>query len=348
MRLNFRLMVAVGLPGSVLLFACVFASVSAQTQLPAATAPIVLKVGIVQSLSSSLLTIANEEGYFSEQGLAVELVMLKTGNDAVPLLLTGQIDVASPAFSAGLFNAIAGGGHIKAVFPLSNYTVQDCATAGVVARRSDVQAGRFATPAAWKAARLTILPIGPQSMAGFVIEQALQKGQLTLQDVTLVPADLAAQAEALAAGQTDLVYTAEPWITRALVNPELSLLMPLEPVVPNLSFSLIVFGPKLLNDPIIGERFAVSYLKAVRQYAAGKTPRNIKWVAAHTKLDAELVTQICWPLIPPDGILNLDWITQYQAWLQKQGLVDRQLSLAELVDTRFAAAANEILRPAQP
>ncbi len=310
---------------------------------PAATTALPLKVGILPFLSNSILVIADEEGYFTEQGLAVEFIPLKSDNDALPLLLNGDIDVATPAFSAGLFNTIAGGGTMKVVIPVSNYTVQDCAAFGMVARRSDIDAGRFATPADWRGARMTIPPAGPQSMAGFVMEQTLQQGGLTLADVELVPVDLPVQAEALASGQTDLLYMVEPWITRATSNPDLALLMPLEPVVANLTVSAVVFGAKPLADPALGERFAVAYLNAVRQYAEGKTPRNIELVAKHTKLEPALVEQICWPMIPPDGVINFDWITKYQAWLQAQDLLDKSLSADELVDTRFAEAANQML-----
>lgn len=338
---------------SLILAACVAvqdspAQPSAQSTIATTTEPIPLKVGILPFLSSSILTIAYEEGYFAEQGLAVELIPLKSDNDAIPLLLKGDLDVAPPAFTTGLFNTIAQGGNVKLIFPLSNYAVQDCTSFAVVARRNDVDAGRFASPAQWKAARLTIPPAGPQAMGGYIIEQALQQGGLTLQDVTLTPADLPVQADALASGQTDLVYTVEPWVTRALSNPELALLMPLEPVVPDLTVSLIVFGAKPLADPAIGERFAVAYLKAVRQYAQGKTPRNVELVAKHTGLDPALVSEICWPVVPQDGRMNLDWIMKYQTWLKAQGLLDRTLTASEFVDMRFAEAANRILGEKQP
>jgi NitT/TauT family transport system substrate-binding protein len=346
MNLKPALLAAICLLLSLSLSAC--GPSSGIRQAPHKGAPVPLKVGILPFLSSSILKIAQEEGYFSAQNLAVELVPLKSDNDAIPMLLKGDIDVAPPAFTAGLFNTIAKNRQIRAVFPLSNYAVQNGTSFAVVARRSDVESGRYADPSRWKAARLTIPPAGPQAMGGFVIEQALLQGGLTLKDVALVPADLPVQAEALASGQTDLVYTVEPWITRALRDPKLALLLPLEPIVPDLTVSLIVFGAKPLKDRSIGERFALAYLKAVRQYAEGKTARNVELVAAHTGLDPALVAAITWPVVPQDGLFRMEWVAKYQAWLKNQGLLDRSLSAGEFADSRFAEAANRVLDGEKP
>jgi NitT/TauT family transport system substrate-binding protein len=351
MNRKFRQLVVACLLGSVLLTGCVAVPASPappapQAAVPVATGLMPLRVGVLPFLSNSPLAIAQEEGYFREQGLAVELIPLKSDNDAIPLLLKGDLDVATPGLTAGLFNAIASGGNIKAVFPLTSFAAQNCATIAVVARRSDVAAGRYATPAQWKGARVTLPPAGAKSLNGYVIAQALQQHGLALSDVTLAPADLPAQADALAAEQTDLVYAVEPWVTRMLGNPALAQLMPLEPVVPDLTASLIVFGPKPLADLDLGKRFAAAYLKAVRQYAQGKTARNVELVAAYTQLDAGLVKQICWPVLDAD--INTDSIMSYLAWLQGQGLLDRMLKTDEFLDARFVKAAKEALGETKP
>lgn len=319
-----------------------------QAAQPAATAALPLKVGVLPFLSNAIFTIADKEGYFAEQGLAVEWIPLKSDNDAIPMLLKGDLDVATPALTAGLFNAIAQSGSIRVALPLTSFTAQECAYIGMLIRRSDIDAGHFTAPAQWKGARVTLPPAGVQSTSGYVLDQALHQGGLTLQDITLAPADLPAQEAALAAGQTDLIYAVEPWITRMLANEELKLLMPLEPTVPNLTVSVIAFGARPLADPAIGERFAVAYLKAVRQYIQGKTERNVELVAAHTKLEPQLVEKLCWPVVSPDGNINVDSIIGYQTWLKEQGLLDRSLTADEFMDTRFVTSALQSIGNAKP
>lgn len=343
MNLKYRQLLGVFIICVSLLTACIAAPAAVTTADDATAELIALKVGTLPFLSNSILQIAKEEGYFAEQGLAVELILQQSSNDMIPLLLQGGLDVATPALTAGFFNAVASGGNIKLALPLTTFAVQKCASIGIVARRSDVDAGAYATPAQWQGAKMTMPPAGAQALPGYIIDTALAQGGLTLQAVQITPVDLPAQAEALATGQTDLIYAVEPWLTRMTSNPALTLLLPAEPLAPDLTSSLIAFGAKPLADPTIGQRFAVAYLQAVRQYSTGKTPENVKIVADYTKLEPALVEQLCWSASAPDGAINVDSIMAYQKWLQEQGLLDRIVPPAEFLDTHFAEAANQRL-----
>ncbi|MBX3014601.1 MAG: ABC transporter substrate-binding protein [Caldilineaceae bacterium] len=310
--------------------------------------PIAIKVGTLPYVSNTILQIAQEEGYFAEQGLAVEMVPAASANDFIPLLLQGELDIATPGLNAGFFNAVANGGTLKLALPLTNFAVQECTSTGFLARRSDVEAGLLATPAQWQGKKLTLSPGGAQSIAGYMVEQALQQGNLRLSDVALTTIDLPAQGEALRTGQTDIVYAIEPWITRMLADPELALLMPAEPLEPNLTASVITFGARPLAEPEIGRRFARAYMQAVRQYNEGKTERNVALVAAYTKFEPAFAAEICWAAVSPDGTFNVDSIQAYQSWLQEQGLLDQLLDPAEFIDTQFIEAANQALGATTP
>jgi NitT/TauT family transport system substrate-binding protein len=126
-------------------------------------------------------------------------------------------------------------------------------------------------------------------------------------------------------------------------NPEVALLMPAEPFAQDLTSSMLVFGAKLLDNPSVGERFATAYLKAVRQYTEGKTPRNVELVATYTKLEPTLVEKMCWPTTASDGAVNVESIMAYQAWLQTQNALDRLVTPDEFLDTHYAEAANKLL-----
>ncbi len=56
--------------------------------------PLALKVGILPYISFAPFFIAEEEGYFAEQGLQVELVRPGNVSEALAALVQGDLDVA--------------------------------------------------------------------------------------------------------------------------------------------------------------------------------------------------------------------------------------------------------------
>jgi NitT/TauT family transport system substrate-binding protein len=302
-----------------------------------------LNVAIFPILSNVILKTAADEGYFAEQGLEVNLIPFQSSSEFIPLLLTGQLDVAQPAISAGFFNAVSNGGRLKMVLPVTSMTVQDCTYLAFIVRKSDLQSGRYARPDQWRGARIALTPAGAQSTTGYILEQVLQQADLTLADVELPIVDLAAQGQALEAGQVDIVLAGEPWVTRLTQNDALAVLFPAESYADGLNVSAVVYGRKMLDDPEIGNRFATAYLKAVRQYREGATQRNIQIAAELTGLPPEQVAQLCPADIPTDGRFSIDSIMDYQAWLAKEELLDQQLGADIFMDTSFAEAAIRIL-----
>jgi NitT/TauT family transport system substrate-binding protein len=78
--------------------------------------PVKLKVGVLNYVSYSPFFIALEEGYFTEQGLEVELINPGTANlDIIPPLLQRQMDAGTSLLSAAVLNSIAQGGQIRYV-----------------------------------------------------------------------------------------------------------------------------------------------------------------------------------------------------------------------------------------
>lgn len=303
-------------------------------------APVRVRVGALPYMSTAILKIAETEGFFAEQGLAVELVSFRSSNDLMPLLLTGELDAATPALTAGFFNAIARDGKVKVALPLTAFTRQECPIAAILARKSDVVSGKYAGPAQWKGATVGLPLAGAQGLPGYIVDLFLRQAGLTVRDVTLTPLDPAVQGEALRSRQIDLLYAVEPWITRLTAGGDLVVLAHAETAAPDLTASFIAFGPTLLEKPEVGHRFAVAYLNAVRRYHEGKTPRNIEIIADFAALEPALAQQACWADIPRDGAVNVDSIMAYQQWLQQAGQLDRLASADAFLATGLVEATR--------
>lgn len=303
-------------------------------------APIRIKVGVLPIAPYAVLEIAQAEGYFTQQGLDVELVPFRSGNEMIPLLLNGQLDVAPAALTAGFFNAIARGGNLKMALPSVTIAEQECVYIAYFIRKHDLETGIRTTPANWRGARIAMPPSGIQGMSGFVVARTLQPSGLDLTDVELVEIDQAAQPEALRSGQVDIVLALEPTKTRLAVDDDFELLLAAESFVPeNLTSSVVAYGPRLLEDLELGHRFAVAYMQGVRQYRQGPTQRNVELIARFTGLQPDLVRQLCPAVMPVDGQFNVDSIMDYQDWLIAQGLLEQTVAPVDFLDMHFAEEA---------
>src|SRR4051794_949225 len=78
-----------------------------------------VRLGIVATSSEVGIHLANERGYFAEQGLAPDFSRFDSATFAVAPLSSGELDVASGAVSAALFNVINRGVELRLVAPLS-------------------------------------------------------------------------------------------------------------------------------------------------------------------------------------------------------------------------------------
>src|SRR5215813_6075791 len=79
---------------------------AASSTSPSPTSLTRLQVGLVGSTSDAGFFIANDKGYFKDQGIEIEITRLDTAAKMVAPLGRGQLDVGGGAPSAGLLNAI--------------------------------------------------------------------------------------------------------------------------------------------------------------------------------------------------------------------------------------------------
>src|SRR5438105_15946146 len=74
-----------------------------------------LRIGITGNSADAALFIAQDRGYFKEQGLKLSYTRVQSANDTVAPLGAGQLEIGGGAISAGLFNAMARGVEVKIV-----------------------------------------------------------------------------------------------------------------------------------------------------------------------------------------------------------------------------------------
>lgn len=305
------------------------------------SAPIPIKVNYSPYVSFGPLLIAMEEGFFAEEGLDVEFVLLRRGPVGVPSLAQGDLDVLAGALNVGLLNAIARGANVRIVADKGYIAPDGCAYIAIVGRPDLLNEPGWDSPGSLRRLRIVC---AKDSFSAFMLDRVLGRYGLGLHDGQTRYLPPAAMGEAMRKGTVDLASATEPWLTRIVSAGDGVVWMRGCDVAPGFQLTHVSFGPSILERrPEAGRRFMIAYLRGVRQYEDGKTERNLDILEKHTGLDRDLLQQACWPAFRPDRRIDVDSVMEFQTWALGQGLLDRALSPEEFWEPDFVDEALRVL-----
>ncbi len=311
--------------------------------------PKTMKLKVVNSpyLSYAPFFIAQEEGYFTEQGLDVEFIMMTNAAEALPSLIQGDVHALSYIVVPSQLNAISRGGKIKIVADKGYLSNEDCTYTAFMVRKSLMESGELIHPSQLKGRRFGM--DHPSSSSGYLLEKILHKTGLTMSDIEFLSIPMLTRLEAFKKGTIDLSLVSEPWITQMLQSGHSLIWKPAQEIAPDFQIAFVMFGPVLLHQyPDMGRKLMTAYLKAVRQYNQGKTERNINILNKNIKMEKELLKICCWPSIRGDGKINIESILDFQSWALKKGFLDKEVPPNQFWDPSFIEYANKVLGKSAP
>lgn len=300
--------------------------------------PMTVKMVMMPFLGFAPFFIAEEEGYFVEEGLHVEYVDMNSGVETIPGLLQGDLDVSASTLNFSTLNGIKRGAQLKMVASSVYFAEDQCPTSALLTSKETADSGELASADGWRGKRIASSPTG---IEGYYIDIILNKVGLSLDDVEVEDLPPPVLPEALQSGSMDFVHSSEPWITRIKDMANAEIWVAAKDVLPDSEYAVILYGPSFLEENVEGgERFMRAYLKAIRQYNEGKIDRNVEILAKYTELDPNLLRETCWPPIRKDGQINVDSVNQFQEWGLKRGLLDDMVSEEDFWDSRFIDKAK--------
>jgi len=303
-----------------------------------------LKVVLYPFFSVAPFFIAEEEGYFAEQGLEIEYVKLDE-DIAIPALARGEVDVYTGLINIGALNAMHRGANIRFVSDRGYLAYEDCSYFGLVARKALVETGELNRPSQLNGRNVSWFRA---SFEEYFLEEVLKKDGVQLDDLKKITIPPPADIGAMSKGGLDLTVTSEPWVTRIVQSGYGVLWLPDQKVLPDFQFGLTLYGPKILeNNPDAGKRFMVAYLKGARQHNQGKTARNLEIVTKYTGLKPDLLEKACWPKVRNDGRINVQSIRDFQDWAIAKGYLDQPVPSNLFMDTSFIEHATRVLNKTQ-
>ena len=298
-----------------------------------------LRVSLRPYFSNGPLLLAEAEGYFTDEGLDLEMVEFPGGSvtQVLPPLLAGKVDVLASSVGIGVLNAMGQGARVRFVADKGHLEDGSCSTSAIVARGELVRSGEVRTVADLAGRRIAL---GTDLLGEFLYETALERSGLSPGEAERISLPTPSLLEGLNSGAVDAVSTLEPWLTH-LQDAGHEILLPAEDVLPGQNWAAITYGPRLLDEePELGHRFMRAYLRGVRRFAEGKTPRNLDVLTERTGMDRALLERLCWPAFRLDGRLNTASVMTFQDWALRKKLLDHPVTAREFWDGRFVEAAS--------
>jgi NitT/TauT family transport system substrate-binding protein len=185
-----------------LLFATLAGAVATLPTIAKAAPPLKpYKVGFNAWIGSIAFFVAQQKGFFKEEGLDVQPKSFSSPGDPLKPLLSGDLDAALSTADCVLTVVDKAPGQLKIV-----YLTDTSAGADAILAKKDIKTLKDMK------GRKVAATLGQCNQ--LLLDKALEKAGLTEKDINLVNMNPDDAGAAFAAGQLDVAVTWEPWITK--------------------------------------------------------------------------------------------------------------------------------------
>ena len=307
-------------------------------------------VGTGGSASDAPFYIAYDQGYFKDEGLDVDLIVLDSGAKVIAPLGTGELDVGSGALSVGFWNALLRGVKFRIVADRGHaeagYLYQT-----VFIRKDLVDGGQFKSLKDLKGLRMGFAAQGVTSLS--LLNEAAKYAGIRFEDMTPVYLSFPQQIAALQNKALDGTLLIEPQATVA-VNAGIGVrFMDTNVFYPHQQISVIFYSDKFATErKDVADRFMRAWLRGVRAY--NDTIRDGKIVGADEivqtmaksfNMNPALVREMYSQAVDVDGAVNAAGIQKDLDFFRQQGWVAGGINAGDVIDMSFARKASAALGP---
>lgn len=211
---------ALGAAAGLLLSGCAAGTAPGNVETEPASAPAAaelqtVNVGIVPLSIFAPIYIADAKGYFEDEGIELNLQNVNSGQDAIPLASSGQLDVVAAGFSAGVFSAVDAGLDIQVVGSMGVADSSDDPASALIVSKEQYDAGTLTSVEDLEGMRLGALGGGGATSA-FYVALALEEVGLTNDDVEFVQLSSPDIPTAIENGSIDAAFVSAPFWSMAV------------------------------------------------------------------------------------------------------------------------------------
>jgi NitT/TauT family transport system substrate-binding protein len=297
-----------------------------------------VRSGLVGAIGEAGQWLAQSQGYFVQEGLAVDLSKSDPAG-LFPALLSGDVDVIGGPLDPGLMSAIQRGVDFRIVATQASNEPGGNG-AFLVVRKDLIDSGRVRTEADLKGLKIAI----PAHQEEYVMSKVMQAGGLTLGDADLVLLSFPAAVTALGTGAIDVGMLAEPLASVAVKNGFGVKWKSYGDIVPGIQTTVVIFSPRFAAQRDLATRWMTAYIRGIRAYNDAfvkniNRPQTVEALAGIFSIDPRLFDVMGYPHLDADGKVNMQSMVERMQWYVQAGYLSAPIDLARVVDMSFAEAA---------
>lgn len=304
-------------------------------------------IGIGKSSSDAPWYVAQDLGFFKDEGLDVNLINLDSGAKVIAPLSKGQLDVGSGALSVGFYNAIAQGIKLRIVADRGHVS-KDTLYQTIFIRKDLIDSGAFKSLKDLKGKKIAFAAPGVTALS--LANETAKKAGIKFDDIIPVYMSFPQQFVALRNKAIDGSFMVEPQATEAVAAGFGVRFMNTQDVYPDEQVTVIFFSDKFAKErPAVAEKLMRAWIRAIRVYndalKGGKlvgpgSDKIVQIIVKNFHMEPKLVRDMYAPAVDPSGAVNVDSIQKDLSFFQQRGWVPKSVSLNGVVDMTFAKKAN--------
>lgn len=294
-----------------------------------------IKVGYIPILGHVHFFLAQELGYFAEQGLNVELQSFRTGTDMIAPLSLGQLDVGSGESGPALFNAINQDLDVRVVSGAASQP-EDHGAVPLLVRYDLIESGKVSDVSALSGRKVAVNV--ERGMAEYLLAKALEKANLTVDNVEIVTLPFPDMPQALANAAVDAAILPHPLaaITLRLGEngepPIAGVLLEGDEIADYPQNGVVYYGKQLLDpeNHEVGVRIMIALLNAAREVQGEEWRSNdeiINAINKYTNVPPPVIQNSIAFYFDPDGEINKASTEDIQGYQVSRGYTEFSVPL---------------------
>jgi NitT/TauT family transport system substrate-binding protein len=284
-----------------------------------------LKLALIPVLDTIPIFIAEQNGYFAEQGIAVETLPVKSPQERDVLVTTGQVDgVLTDLQSVGLLNKDTA--KLKAV-----YTSRRPFPNAPIFRILAGPKTNINTPTDLKGVQIGI---SANTIMEYLTDRMLAGEGLKPEEIAKIDiGQIPVRFEQLMNGNIQAAALPDP-LAQGAVAAGAKLIVD-DSKYADLSQSVLAFANDTLKaKPGTVKKFLVAWEKAVNELNAH--PEKYQSVLIEQgRVPKSIQGSYTMPPFPGRGVPREDEVKDVAAWLKTKGLVGRDIPYSDMVDSSF-------------